>query len=73
MQIKGASSSWIVIVGNVLMPDKEILRPFFPKEYFLSFRLSLSTQGGVKKQRRRKLLFVLSFPFAIFNADYSKC
>lgn len=55
------------------MPDKEILRPFSPKEYFLSFRLSLSTQGGVKKQRRRKLLFVLSFPFAIFNADYSKC
>ena len=55
------------------MPDKEILRPFFPKEYFLSFRLSLSTQGGVKKQRHRKLLFVLSFPFAIFNADYSKC
>ena len=53
--------------------DKEILRPFFPWEYFLSFRLSLSTQGGVKKQRHRKLLFVLSFPFPTFNAHYSKC
>ena len=30
--------------------DKEILRPFFPREYFLSFRLSLSTQGGVKNK-----------------------